>query len=117
MAAANGAGTRAWEDMQSRSIGGRCLCSACVGWQPPTTRAHELGGRGVVLSRWSLLKGHFRWLAAPNGGGPLAGGTVCRSRWVVATYGAPVGHIKHQLARAHVVGGRGVLPGRWPPPM
>ena len=43
-------------------------------WQPQTARAHRLGGREVLPSRWSLPMERLRGMAAPNGAGPLAGG-------------------------------------------
>ena len=76
-------------DVESWLLDGRCLWSACVGWQPPMTRAHGFGGRGVPLCRRSLVKEHLQWLAAPNIGGPLDGGTARRVRSVAPGHSSP----------------------------
>ena len=41
-----------WGNGEFRLGGGRCLCSPCRGWQPPSARAHWLGGRGVLPRLW-----------------------------------------------------------------
>ena len=62
MAAPNGAGSQAGGDGESRPGGVRCLTSAYGGYQPPTVRAHRLGGRGVLPRRWSCAHhGGCRW--------------------------------------------------------
>ena len=61
-------------DGESCARGGRCLWSACRGRQPPSARAHQMGGRGVLPGRRSLPMERLRGMAAPIGAGPPAQG-------------------------------------------
>ena len=67
------------------------------GWQPPTVRAHYLGGLQVVPSGWSLPMERLQVMAAPK----------------VASYGVTAGGMQCPTARAHGLQGRGTLPSRW----
>ena len=126
-----GSGTRAmrwpssWEDGESCPGGGRCLKSACGGWQPPSARAHQPGGRGVLPRTWSPPKDCLRGIAAPIGAGPPAGRMGSPAQEAVAAWGdgescpgggrclrSACGGWQPSEARAHLLGGWGVLPGR-----
>ena len=55
-----------WKRRESCPVVGRNLWSACMGWQPPTALAHWLGGRGVLPSRWLLLKERLKEDGSPR---------------------------------------------------
>ena len=61
-------------DGESGPRRGHCLMSACWGRQPPSVRAHKLGGRVVLPRTWSLPKERLWGMVAPMGTGTLAGG-------------------------------------------
>ena len=139
-------GPTSWGERESCPGGGRCLRSACGRRQPPSARAHQLGGLGVLPKRRSLPKECLRGIAAPIGAGPPAGRMGSLAQEAAAASGAPAGdgspHRRGPTswgerescrgggrclrsacggrqppkARAHRLGGRGVLPRRrWPP--
>ena len=68
-------GPTSQEDGESCPCVGRYLWRACEGWQFPTARAHQLGGRGVLPRRRSVPMEGLRGAAFPNGPGPPARGT------------------------------------------
>ena len=94
-------GPTSWGGGDACPRGGRCLWSACGGWRPPSARAHQLGGRGVLPRRRSLPMERLRGTAAPQqpgptswgdgkscpvGAGPPAGGTGSPAQEAVAAY-------------------------------
>ena len=124
--------------------GGWCLWRCYGGWQFPTARAHQLGGRGVLHRRrmeclWGTVD--------PNGPRPLVGGTGSPALAAVGAYGGCAGDgssqrpettswgdgescplggrayggrardVGSQTAVAHRLEGRGVLPRQRSVPM
>ena len=72
--------------------GDRCLRNVCRVWQPPSGRAHHLGGQGVMRRRRSVPIEHLRGPCAPISPGSEAGGTWCPAHEAVSAYGAPADH-------------------------
>ena len=77
-------GPTSWGDGESCPRGGRCLWRAYGRWQPPSARAHQLGGCGVLPRRRSVPLERLRGTAAPIGTGPPAGGTGSPAQVAVA---------------------------------
>ena len=127
--------------------GGRCLWSACGVRQPAAAGIQQLGARGVLPRRRSVPMERLGGTAAPSGPGLPIGGMGSRAKAAVRAYGASrrdgspkrpgptywrdgescqgggrclwsaCGGRLPPLARAHQLGGRGVLPTRRSVPM
>ena len=84
-------GPASWGDGESCPGGGGCRWSAYRGRQPPSARAHGLGGQRVLPRRWSLPMECLLGTVAPSGPDPPTGGTGSPAQAAVGAYGAPVG--------------------------
>ena len=98
-------------DGESCPGGNRCLWGACGGRQPPSARAHQLGGQGVLSRRRSLPMERLRGTAAPIGPSPPAWGTGSPTLEAAAADGAPEGGRQPRSVRAHQLGVRESCPG------
>ena len=78
-------------DGESCPGGGGCLPSACGGRQPPSARAHQLGGRGVVTRQQLVHTECLRGTSAPCDRGPPAEGTGSPAQAAVGAHGGPAG--------------------------
>ena len=78
-------------DGDSCQRGGNRLWSACRGQLPPSARAHQLGGRGVLPMRRSVPMARLLGTDAPIAAGPRARGPAGPAQGAVGTYGAHTG--------------------------
>ena len=88
-------------DGESCQGSSRCLWSARGGWLPPSARAHQQGGRGVLPSRRFVPMERLHGIATPRIPGPPARGMGSPAKAAVRAYEAP----RERQPVAHQLGG------------
>ena len=80
-------GLSGWRDGESYVRSSWCLWSVCEGPQPPSARAHQRGGRGILPRRRSVPMERLRDRVRPSTWAHQLGGRgVVPRRWSVPTH-------------------------------